>query len=460
MLLPAILIITILAMTFSYLKAKKKLSFILTITALSIFLYLNLLSVIYFIGSSYNLIFLIALNIGAISLFLYAIFKKWKEKVIYGLNLVLIISLVFISFNWINYGHYNLTIQQNGLHLYVETQEIDYVIPETIGGIKVIEVDFPFQNDFNVESLTIGRYVEKLHIISAIVLDDLKYVYVDQHNLHFYVDNNIIYDYDGSVIMVPIHTESLYLNDEVIITGPFRDLIYLKSLQFGPNVKLIKHDAFENARSLVTLTFDQQSQIEMIEDYAFKNAINLKVVDLPISLQHLGIGVFYGASNLESLRAPFIGPERETSDYLYRSHDILVYFFGSKTYLQSSLIPESLKTVEFYDIEMIHHTTFYNALHIENIILPTSMDGIGIRSFYGTLGLSSFTIPSGVESIPESSFENSGIKTIIIPSSVKFIDLNAFKNTTIQEVIYLGDINDLVINPIGKEVIINLLLGE
>lgn len=92
MLLPAILIITILAMTFSYLKAKKKLSFILTITALSIFLYLNLLSVIYFIGSSYNLIFLIALNIGAISLFLYAIFKKWKEKVIYGLNLVLIIS--------------------------------------------------------------------------------------------------------------------------------------------------------------------------------------------------------------------------------------------------------------------------------------------------------------------------------------------------------------------------------
>ena len=92
MLLPAILIIAILAMTFSYLKAKKKLSFILTITALSIFLYLNLLSVIYFIGSSYNLIFLIALNIGAISLFLYAIFKKWKEKVIYGLNLVLIIS--------------------------------------------------------------------------------------------------------------------------------------------------------------------------------------------------------------------------------------------------------------------------------------------------------------------------------------------------------------------------------
>ena len=112
--------------------------------------------------------------------------------------------------------------------------------------------------------------------------------------------------------MVPIHTESLYLNDEVIITGPFRDLIYLKSLQFGPNVKLIKHDAFENERSLVTLTFDQQSQIEMIEDYAFKNAMNLKVVDLPISLQHLGIGVFYGASNLESLRAPFIGPERET----------------------------------------------------------------------------------------------------------------------------------------------------
>ncbi|MBN2267948.1 MAG: leucine-rich repeat protein [Acholeplasmataceae bacterium] len=457
MILPTVLIIFIFSTTFTRLKAKKKLNLLFCMSSLLIFVYLNILSTIYFIYSSYNLIFLVAFDLGVLWMTFYWITKKWNHFIFYAIGILSLISILITSVNYFNFSHYDLRVQQNGLHLFVNTDEKEYLVPDTINGLKVVEIEFPAKNEFSIESLIISRYVEKIRITSAIILDDLKFVSVNEENPHFYTSNNIVYSQNGEVVMVPVYTESLYIDDEIIMSGPFRDLIYLKELTLGPNVKLIKHEAFINARSLTTIIFAENSQIESIEEYAFSDAISLKSIDLPISLKHLEIGILFGAESLESLRAPFIGPERETSEYLYLSHDLLVYFFGSKTYLHADLIPSSLKRVEFYDIDLIHHTTFYNAASIEEIILPINMTEIGIRSFYGTSSLITFNVPDGVNFIPESSFENSGIKSIIIPASIRYIDINAFKNTELEEIIYLGNVDDLSINPIGNEEFIILL---
>lgn len=451
MILPFLLILLLLGMTFTLIKAKKRLSIAFLSSEILIYLYLNVLSVIYFVGSAYNLMFVIAMNVGVIWLFSYLMLKKWRKIILYGLGIISAFALIVIRVNWINFALYDLRIQENGLFLTVNTTDVHYVIPDKINRMKVIEIDFQSQNEFQMESLTLGKYVEEIHIYSAMILDDLKQVYVDSSNTHFYVEDNILFDQNGLIQLVPVHTESLFIDNEIIVSGPFRDLIHLKSLTFGPHVKLIKHEAFINAQSLTQINFDPNSIIEEIQEYAFLNAVSLKSVELPISLQHLGIGIFDGANQLESLKAPFIGPEREQSQYLYLSHDILVYFFGSNTYHHSHLIPTTLTKVEFYDIEMIHHTTFYNAQYLEEIILPNTMKNIGIRSFYGTQHLVSMVIPDGITHIPESAFENSGIQSIIIPASVKFIDINAFKNTSLTEVIYLGDINALEIITTGNE---------
>ena len=269
--------------------------------------------------------------------------------------------------------------------------------------------------------------------------------------IHFYVEDNVLYEIDGTIRMVPISIHSLYINDEVIVQGPFKDLINLKSLTIGSNVKVIEDEAFIGAISLESLTFEQTSTIETIGDRAFANAAQLTEVTFPISLQSLGLGVLAGANSLESLTSPFIGNEREITGLLAESHDILVYFFGSNTYLHNNLVPQSLKSVEFYDIEMIHNTTFYRVSSLESIVFTNDLTQIGSQSFYGTTNLLSFIIPNGVTEIPRYAFEKSGITTITIPASVTQIQANAFKDTTLQTVIYLGDINDLIIDPTGND---------
>ena len=455
--LPLVFIASLFGLWRTRLKMEIKKMSIFAFLIVILFLYFNLLGVFYFIGSSYNHIFLIGLNLFMLWLMVYALLTKWKDKFIYIGTAIALCAMVVFGIKYQSYTIYELQIVDHGLHLTVSQDQESYRVPDRIEGMPVVEVTFSGAHDYQIEHLTIGRYIRKINFSTAIVLDDLKTVSVDENNPYFYVENNMIYNQDNTLRLVPIYTETLYINDEIIESGPFRDLIYLKNLTIGSNVKEIKHDAFINAFQLTSLVFEEESTLELIGDDAFANATSLTSVDLPKSLQRLGIGIFRNATNLTSLRAPFIGEEREQTDDLFRSHDILVYFFGSKTYLHYNLIPESLTHVEFYDINQIHNTTFYNVSHLTSIILPSDMTEIGIRSFYGTTDLISFTIPDGVTVIPVSAFENSGISTLIIPASVTSIGDNAFKNTNLTSVTYLGDINSLVISSIGNESIITIL---
>lgn len=339
----------------------------------------------------------------------------------------------------------------------VTTQEAIYEIPETLGGIVVREVEFSISNDLPIESLMIGKNVRRIQFNTALALSKLRNVEVDFDNPYLYENNNIVYFQNGEVCLVPIFTEELYVNNQIILSGPFRDLIHLKSLTIGRRVEEIKFESFINAYELESITFESGSRLSLIGDDAFANAISLIEIDLPISLQYLGTGILRNASSLVSLRAPFIGEERETTDELFRSHDLLVYFFGSKTYLYFDLIPSSLKHVEFYDISRIHNTTFYEASSLESIVLPDTMTHLGVRSFFATKNLVEFIVPNGITVIPEYAFEGSGIQEIIIPASVTYIADYAFKDTELTQVTYLGNLENLEISPVGNQSLLDLI---
>lgn len=455
--LPTFIIFSMVGVIFSRLYYRKNISKFLIASNILIFIYLNILAVFYFVGNSYNLIFVIALNLGVAGVFIYSFKIRSKSVLTSALMFFAIISSIAILLQYSVLGKFDLSIHSNGIHLIVKTEEKNYTVPDKIGGFKVSEIAFPNTEDYLIEHLVISQYVEKVSYRTAIVLEHLNSVSVVPENTSFYVENNILYEIDGSIRMVPISIESLYIDDEVIVQGPFKDLINLKSLTIGPNVKVIEDEAFIGAINLELLTFEQTSTIETIGDRAFARAAQLTEVTFPISLQTLGLGVLAGANSLESLTSPFIGNEREITDILSESHDILVYFFGSNTYLHNNLIPESLKSVEFYDIDMIHNTTFYRASNLESIVFSGNLNQIGARSFYGTTNLMSFIIPDGVTEIPKNAFEMSGIKTITIPASVTQIRANAFNDTTLETVIYLGDINDLIIDPIGNDSLLSAL---
>ncbi|MBR3210323.1 MAG: leucine-rich repeat protein, partial [Bacilli bacterium] len=94
--------------------------------------------------------------------------------------------------------------------------------------------------------------------------------------------------------------------------------------------------------------------------------------------------------------------------------------FENCTNLSYVELPTSLRNIEPY--------AFYNTPLLNNIDLPEGLTQLEHYAFYES-GLSTITIPSGVKTIPESAFANSGhLREVIISEGVETIDTEAFRN--------------------------------
>ncbi|QWB95878.1 leucine-rich repeat domain-containing protein [Mycoplasmatota bacterium] len=419
---------------------------------------LNSILIFRFIQTSYNILFVLSLDIGI----LLRIYNDYKNKYNYRLiNFikfgVLIVFFIAISVQYSIYSKLDIDILNDGLYLTVHTDEEIYDIPDQLLGSKVKFAKFSIEDEYVINELYIGKNLENVYINSSKILPNLDLIHINESNQHLEVKENILYDDTNQIILVPMSTTSLYISSETVASSVFRDLYNLESVTFASSVKYINRYAFANDVNLESITFEENSHLISIEEGAFYNNTSLTFVELPISLEHLGIGVFKEANALERMIIPFLGEERENSSSLRDSSDVLPYLFGSSVYSHYQYIPTSLVSIEIYDITMIHNVTFYHANTLEEIILPESLLSIGERSFYQTSSLKEFIIPSGIEVIPSYAFQESGIETILIQESVTYIDSNAFLDTHLTSITYLGDLENLEINPEGNSSIINIV---
>jgi hypothetical protein len=87
-------------------------------------------------------------------------------------------------------------------------------------------------------------------------------------------------------------------------TNAFMDLMFVTDVTIPRSVKTIHKRAFENCRSLTSVTFAQNSQLKTIDHWAFYECINLQTMDIPEGVTTIGNGAFYGCAYLESLVLP------------------------------------------------------------------------------------------------------------------------------------------------------------
>lgn len=458
LILPTLLLAVLIGMLITTSFYQKIVGIVLKIVFLVIIVYLNIIISIQFVYTAYNLWFVISVDFMILGMAYHHLREKRLQIVTYVMTGFALLSLGLLVFQWQDYGKYNLIVEQGGIRLNVETDATDYTIPSTIDNSKVIEAYFNKNLTYQIENLTISDNVENILIYSTAVLPKLDTITVSPNNSAYYISDTILYKTDGSIKLVPMSTETLTIDSDTVAASQFRDLYNLKAITIGPNVKTIEAQAFANDVNLKTIIFSGTSTLESIGANAFVNCHNLEMVTLPISIRSMGMGVFEGCTDLTYLKTPFLGEEREITNDLTKSTDVLVYMFGSRTWLDYELIPNSLETVDVYDIDRIHNVTFYNAKYVRNITLPDQLLYMGKSSLYGTESLQSFTVPDGVTSIDSSCFEDSGIASIIIPASVTQIDDNAFKNCiNLTSVTYLGDINDLQISSTGNQALIDAL---
>ena len=432
---------------------------ILKILFLLLILYLNILPIISFIGTAYNLTFLWSVDILIAILVIRSLVTVGQK--VYNFSLLGTI-IVFFFMSFFLYGVYKdlkITIHPEGVSLTVQEEgnQKKYEMPETLNNMKVFSVIFPHNKEYEMEELVVSNNASIVAFTSTATFKNLKVVEVKENNKVYYADNNVLYK-DEKIILVPLAITEVTLNSDVVNAKAFYNHYSLKTVTILENVKVIEKSAFANATNLENINFAPNSSLKTIEEYAFKNT-GITKIEIPISVENIEIGILDGCYALESYKTPFIGKKRENHDQFYSSSDIFVYHFGSVIHSQSEKIPQSLKYVEVYDIDRIHNTTFYNAWYVETIVLPEELLYMGRTSFYGCRSLQEFTVPNGVPEINEECFRNCySLKTIVIPASVTNIEKNAFLNCdALTSVIYLGDKTNLTIDPIGNQKVIDLL---
>jgi hypothetical protein len=133
-------------------------------------------------------------------------------------------------------------------------------------------------------------------------------------------------------------------------------------------------------------------------------------------LVSLGVGAF-GGTNIETFTT-------------YSSMAIPAFLLQNSTALRSVNILGNVETIG---------ASAFASSSLVSITPPASLISIGGSAFYGTLNLTSITLPEGFLSIADYAFSNSGITSITLPASLISIGEYAFDNATaLNSVTYYG----------------------
>ena len=169
--------------------------------------------------------------------------------------------------------------------------------------------------------------------------------------------------------------------------------------------------------------------VTSIDNTAFSYNTELKAVNLPNSILHIGWNAFFYCKNLKSLIIP-----KSVTDI-----DL-----GILSYCDAITSITVDKENNVYDSRnncnaIIHTATNELIQGCQNTIIPNTITRIGDDAFLGIRTLTSIDIPNSVSNIGDDAFYETGIKEIVLPNSVVYLGWGAFKkcedltNVTLSE---------------------------
>ena len=220
-------------------------------------------------------------------------------------------------------------------------------------------------------------------------------------------------------IVVNPQNQYYYAKDGVLYNKLQTELIFCTRLKEGQftvpsDVKKIHSYAFNGCKSITKVVLP--NGLKTIGDFAFMNCTGMTSVNIPTGLTTLGTNAFRGASSLaSSITIPAALTIISSSA-----------FQGCKK-ISNVTIPEGITTIGEY--------AFSECSSLQSIELPTTLNELGISSFYKA-GLTSINIPNNITDIPASAFAGCKLTSITLPEGLRTIKTEAFYNngTTINSV--------------------------
>ena len=328
----------------------------------------------------------------------------------------------------------------------------------------------------------------------------------------------------------------IVLPETIISIGKnaFSDCTGLNVITLGPNVEEISGESFNNMESLESIivsednpyftsidgnlyskdgkvlikyasgktdeVFSIPDSVEVISDYAFENAKNLKKINISNNLYNIEPNGIYQCDNIEYNvldGIKYLGNEENPYQILLSVIELtqteIVLPEGVKViYDEAFKDCTDLVSVDIsYGLKLLGDSAFYGCLNLQTIKLPSSiisigdnafysceslvdlklpdyLQTIGTYAFYSCISLEEIAIPNSVISVDEHAFDNctglitaklssqmdkisrslfydcSGLKSVIIPDSIKTIENSAFRNCiSLQKVILPNSVESI-----------------
>lgn len=189
--------------------------------------------------------------------------------------------------------------------------------------------------------------------------------------------------------------------------------------------------AYPSARKATLCTIPEG--VQKILPHAFYNCATLRRIDIPGTVEQIGMSGFYG-SGIETLELP---------DSVLRIGDCAFCYCA---HLETAKLPVrierigacafdncfSLRAIEIPDgVTEIGGLAFNNCFALEEVRLPESLKTIGICAFGYCASIETLVLPDGLELIDDLAFAAcTGLMELTVPSSVSRIGGLAFNNCT------------------------------
>ena len=184
----------------------------------------------------------------------------------------------------------------------------------------------------------------------------------------------------------------------------------LTTANLSDNVTVIGERAFYWDQKLSFPNFPHY--VTTIGNYAFYYCQGMTTLTIPDTVTSIGNGAFCLCDQLETVTFP------DSANLQFTT--IPNTCFNSCYALNLDALPEGITT--------IGDGAFGGCTSITTLTLPASVNKLGVATFSGS-GLTTFTIPDGVEEIPEQCFNSCHyLETINIPDSVKAFGYESFRD--------------------------------
>ena len=237
---------------------------------------------------------------------------------------------------------------------------------------------------------------------------------------------------EASFMSSSISKVTLSANLDCIPTSAFLNT-NLVSVFVGANVKKICDDAFASCDLLKYLSFDENSQLEIIESRAFERCESLTNFTLPESLQKIGNNAFEFCSTISEINIPKNVTMIEQSAFQYCT-GLQKVTFQEESILQKIDQNTFSYCVALKEVFLSENITILDCYAFSNCTMLSKIDfsdtskleTVSDYCFYGDISLKKMQLPQDVKGIGEFAYAFSGLETAEITENISSIGNGAF----------------------------------